>query len=115
MLIQDQNRNKNTETISTHSLGDENNTLFDDDQKYYESVSVDLEQEEFNKLQYYKNIINHLMDNADQVSEIDQNNFYVNMQLDQPGPPSITSVNNLGIERQRKTQSDQKPKKSYAK
>ena len=89
--------------------------MFDDDQKYYESVSVDLEQEEFNKLQYYKNIINHLMDNADQVSEIDQNNFYVNMQLDQAGPPSITSVNNLGIERQRKTQSDQKPKKSYAK
>jgi len=26
------------------------NDLFDDDQKYYESVSVDLEQEEFNKL-----------------------------------------------------------------
>jgi hypothetical protein len=24
--------------------------LFDDDQRYYESVSVDLEQEEFNKL-----------------------------------------------------------------
>ena len=41
------------------------NNLFDDDQKYYESVSVDLEQEEFNKLQYYKNIINHLIENVE--------------------------------------------------
>jgi len=39
--------------------------LVDDDQKYYESVSVDLEQEEFNKLQYYKNIINHLIDKVE--------------------------------------------------
>ena len=43
---------------STEYPGD----LFDDDQKYYESVSVDLEQEEFNKLQYYKNIINQLIE-----------------------------------------------------
>ena len=40
--------------------------LFDDDQRYYESVSVDLEQEEFNKLQYYKNIINTLIEKAEE-------------------------------------------------
>lgn len=39
--------------------------LFDDDNRYYESVSVDLEQDEFNKLQYYKNIINHLIEKAE--------------------------------------------------
>jgi hypothetical protein len=39
--------------------------MFDDDQRYYESVSVDLESEEFNKLQYYKNIINHLIEKVE--------------------------------------------------
>lgn len=34
------------EDVSKQYPGD----LFDDDQRYYESVSVDLEQEEFNKL-----------------------------------------------------------------
>lgn len=35
---------------SSEGDGQPPNDLFDDDQKYYESVSVDLEQEEFNKL-----------------------------------------------------------------
>jgi hypothetical protein len=43
--------------------------LFDDDQRYYESVSVDLEQEEFNKVQYYKNIINTLIDKAEKAQK----------------------------------------------
>lgn len=41
--------------------GQEADSLFLDDNHYYESVSVDLEQEEFNKLQYYKNMIDTLI------------------------------------------------------
>ena len=79
MLIQDQNLKRaqeerealdrmrpslpesGTGILETSVGGD----LFDDDQRYYESVSVDLEQEEFNKLQYYKSIINHVLESAD--------------------------------------------------
>ena len=39
--------------------------LFDDDSRYYESVSVDLVQDEFNKLQFYKSIINYLIEKAE--------------------------------------------------
>lgn len=71
MLIQDQNPNQSSSNSTSHpsekikkfehpslpSLLQESHmnnnfdcSIFDDDHKYYESVSVDLEQEEFNKL-----------------------------------------------------------------
>lgn len=97
MLIQDQNLKKEQEerealdrmrpslpesgtgVLDTSVGGD----LFDDDQRYYESVSVDLEQEEFNKLQYYKSIINHVLENADCSSQAMRRVANLQKELDQ--------------------------------
>jgi len=39
--------------------------VFDDESKYFKSVSVDLNSHELKKVQFYKNIINHLIERAE--------------------------------------------------
>jgi len=40
-------------------------SAFEDESKYFRSVSVDLNSHELKKVQFYKNIINHLIERAE--------------------------------------------------